>query len=70
MTLSVQEIWSHVRILTPEEQQILLQRLLAKHRAVTTDEEWAQFIAQNYGTLADDPIQRESEGEFEERESL
>lgn len=70
MSLSVQEIWTYVRVLSQEEQQILLQRLLAEHRAVTTNEEWAQFISQTYGSLLDDPLKREHEGEFEGRESL
>ncbi len=70
MTLSVQEIWTYVRVLSQEEQQILLQRLLAERRAVTTNEEWARFIAQTYGSLSDDPLNREPEGEIEEREPL
>lgn len=70
MTLSVQEIWQHVRVLSQEEQQILLQRLLAERRAMTSNEEWAQFIAQTYGSLSDDPLQLSHEGEFEEREPL
>lgn len=33
-------------------------------------EQWLQFIEQTYGSLADDPLEREEQGEYEIRERI
>ncbi len=35
-----------------------------------TEQEWLTFIEQTYGCLADDPIERGEQGEFEMREAI
>ena len=33
-------------------------------------QDWQAFVARMYGSLAEDPIERGSQGEYERRESL
>ena len=37
---------------------------------LSKDEEWQSFIEKTYGCLADDPIERGDQGEFEIREEI
>ena len=42
----------------------------ARPESINTQAEWEQFIQETYGCLAEAPIQRGEQGEFETRESL
>ena len=35
-----------------------------------TDEEWSQFVDRTAGSLADDPIERPPQGEYEQRDPI
>ena len=35
-----------------------------------TSKDWPQFIAETYGSLADDPIERGEQGHYETREAI
>lgn len=44
--------------------------LAAKSYSVQSDDEWQASIARMAGSLAHDPIEREAQGDYEEREEL
>ena len=71
--MSLQNLLDEVeRLPTAEKWQLvrhLLDDLEAEKKAVSR-EGWANFVNRMYGALADDPIQRYEQGEYEEREPL
>ena len=70
---TLETVISQAHQLSPSDKLRLMAWLTQSLQAVvaqTSDEDWHQFIQRTYGSLADDPIQRWPEGDFEDRLSV
>jgi hypothetical protein len=69
---TVEELLAHAQQLSFWEQLRLLESLAeaVRRKAITTQTDWHTFLEETYGILADDPIERPPQGQFEEREPL
>ncbi len=76
---TVRDLYALAMELDSEERLDLLHRLLdAHHSSFTARKEqrssgkpsWLDFLNQTYGSLADDPLERASQGEYEQRDEF
>ncbi len=48
----------------------MLQMLEQEHRESSEEPDWHEFLRETYGSLRDTPLQRWSQGDYEEREPV
>lgn len=70
--MTVEELVRQAEQLTFQEQLRLLKSLadMLQTQAAPPKLDWHTFVDATYGILADDPIERGPQGEYEERDAL
>lgn len=54
----------------PAAGEIFLEGADSSETPLLSDSDWSAFVKETYGSLADDPIERGEQGEYEIRETL
>ena len=72
--LTFERLVAYAAALSPAEKVQLVQAVMATLQDDLVDEEpasdWHTFLQETYGILADDPIQRWPQGDYEERDEI
>lgn len=69
--IALDSVLSQAQQLSVQDRLQLMQQLAASLQLeLAPKSDWHSFLQQTYGSLADDPIERWDQGEYEEREPI